>query len=415
MRLTDYSMIFIAIFLPIVIIAFVNTSFMIKSEKNEMYYKAIINSATKDAVAAMKQIESEDIDYGYSGIVDKKVSINPKAAITTYYNSLANNFGIKGNENALQRLKMYIPVIAVIDYDGIYIHSLEETTAGKIEFVTKPKIKYTYTYVIAKKEINPITHEKEYDIINAAGDVNLGALEMLSDVIYEITYTMDDYVYLNIYKRSHFDVEAEKKNLVVNKGFYLTDMENNLELVYSEDLSSDQESALREKIVKHLSEMRKDVIARIGMKHISYAINHHNDFSGLTGIDYKFTFTVDSDTSWFETMNGIGIISVIQGISLGNRYLNYKSYSAAELSETRKYYVSAALEADTKEPEPVAGIPVEKEKRYYLEYNLYHASTKCLVYEYYISMAKDTVVPIYYQSKAAAATQGYYACPICKP
>ena len=49
----------------------------------------------------MKQIESEDIDYGYSGIVDKKVSINPKAAITTFYNSLANNFGVKDNKNVI--------------------------------------------------------------------------------------------------------------------------------------------------------------------------------------------------------------------------------------------------------------------------------------------------------------------------
>ncbi len=412
MKLTDYSMVFIAIFLPIVIIAFVNTSFMIKSEKNEIYYKAIINSATKDAVAAMKQVEGSDIDYGYSGIVDKKVSINPEQAIKTFYNSLANNFGVKDNVNALERLKMFIPVIAIIDYDGIYIHSLEDTSGGKIEFVTKPKVKYTYTYVIAKQEVDPITHEKKYDIINTTDVENIGLLEMLSNVIYEITYTMDDYVYLNIYQRSGFDAASEKKNLLVSKGFYLTDMENNKELVYTEDLASDQESELRERIVSHLSEKRRDIIAKTGMKHISYAINHHNDFAGHTGIDYKFTFAVDSDTAWFETMNGIGIISVVQGISLGNRYLNYKSYSAAELSETRKYYVSAALEEDTKEPETPGAV---KEERYYLEYDLYHASTKCLVYEYYISMAKDTVVPTYYQSKAQAATQGYYACPICKP
>ena len=198
MKLTDYSMVFIAIFLPIVIIAFVNTSFMIKSEKNEIYYKAIINSATKDAVAAMKQVEGSDIDYGYSGIVDKKVSINPEQAIKTFYNSLANNFGVKDNVNALERLKMFIPVIAIIDYDGIYIHSLEDTSGGKIEFVTKPKVKYTYTYVIAKQEVDPITHEKKYDIINTTDVENIGLLEMLSNVIYEITYTMDDYVYLNI-------------------------------------------------------------------------------------------------------------------------------------------------------------------------------------------------------------------------
>ena len=114
-------------------------------------------------------------------------------------------------------------------------------------------------------------------------------------------------------------------------------------------------------------------------------------------------------------MNGIGVISVIQGISLGNRYLNYKAYSAAELTETKKYYASLALESDTQIPVLVGGILGEKEERYYLEYNLYHASTKCPVYEYYISMTKSVVMPTYYQSRADAATQGYYACPICKP
>ena len=408
MKITDFALIFLAIFLPVVIIAYVNTAFLVQSEKNEMYYKTIINSATKDAVAAMKQIESTDVDYGYSGIVDKKISINAGEAIKAYYNSLANNFGIKGNETALERLKMYIPVIAVIDYDGLYIHSIEETTSGQIVFTTKPKVKYTYTYAIVTDLLDPITNEVTYGIVDVSIEENLNAYTMLSDVVYEISFTMDDYIYINIYRRSD-------KKLLVSKGFYLTDMANNQDLVYSDDLVSEEERAIREKIVKLLSEMRKDIIARTGMKHISYAINNHNNYARLTGIKYKFTFVVDSDTAWYETMNGIGVISVIQGISLGNRYLNYKAYSAAELTETKKYYASLALESDTQIPVLAGGILGEKEERYYLEYNLYHASTKCPVYEYYISMTKSVVMPTYYQSRADAATQGYYACPICKP
>ena len=75
MKLTDFALIFIAIFLPVVVIVYVNTSFVVKAEKQEMYYKNMINSSITDAVSSMKQIENEDvdIDYGYSGIKDKKV------------------------------------------------------------------------------------------------------------------------------------------------------------------------------------------------------------------------------------------------------------------------------------------------------------------------------------------------------
>ena len=408
MKLTDFALIFLAIFLPIVIITFINTSYVVKSEKNEMYYKTIINSATKDAVAAMKQVENENIDYGYSGIVDKKVSINPDEAIRAYFNSLAHNFGIEGNADAIGRLKMYIPVVAVVDYDGIYIHSLEETTGKSLKFTTKPKVRYTYTYAIITDYLDPITGEVTYGMTNVVDTNNLAGESLLSNVIYEITFTMDDYIYLNVYR---IDTGA----IVISKGFYLTDMENNKELVYTEKLASDTERALRERIVKHLSEMRKDVIAKVGMKHISYAINNHNKYARNTGLKYKFTFTVDSDTAWYETMSGIGVISVIQGISLGNRYLNYKSYSAAELSEAKKYYASVALDIDTEPPAPVGGVVPEKEDRYYLEYNLYHASSRCPVYDYYLSMTKDVVTPTFYRSRADAATQGYYSCPICKP
>ena len=91
-------------------------------------------------------------------------------------------------------------------------------------------------------------------------------------------------------------------------------------------------------------------------------------------------------------------------LSLGNRNLNYISYSASELKEAKKYYVSVALASD-----------VDDEDKSYLRQNLYHAHDTCPIYEYYLNNRKEVITPIYYLSRADAATQGFYSCPVCKP
>ena len=167
------------------------------------------------------------------------------------------------------------------------------------------------------------------------------------------------------------------------------DNSNNINLVYEGiyTMTSGQKSKLRSDIVKALTNMKSEVIGRTGMKEISYAINKHNDYAGQAGINYTFNFSVESDLAWYETMDGIGMIAIIQGISLGNRYLNYKAYSKG----------------------------VELEDKAYLTKNLYHISNKCNVYLEYANSTEEKAVPSFYSKKADAATQGYYPCPICKP
>lgn len=97
MKITDFALIFVGITLPIIITVYVNVSFTIKAEEQEMYYKKIINSALNDASDQMKEVENEDnkIDYGYSGESDNKISVNANIAVDTFMNSLYNNFNIK--------------------------------------------------------------------------------------------------------------------------------------------------------------------------------------------------------------------------------------------------------------------------------------------------------------------------------
>lgn len=407
MKLTNFALIFVAILLPIIVLVFVNTSFVVKSEKQEMYYKNLINSAITDAVSSMKHVENEDanIDYGYSGKTDKKVSVNADVAISTFYNSLSNNFNVKNNKLSLDRLKMYIPVVAVLDYDGIYIHSAEENENKEIQFITKPKVYYTYSYVITKST-DPITGAKTYNIVSLEELDNFNTLIKGGNYIYEVNFTMDDYITLSIYRFGEEDperliTEGPVSEVVYTQGFYLNDNLNNSEVVYSKmPIDSTTRNKLKKDIIKYLNDIKETTIAKIGMEEISYAINKHNDYSKNQGIKYNFAFSVESDAAWLETMDGIGMIAMIQGINLGNRYLNYKAYSASDLILSRKYYVSKG---------------VEDKDLAYLSKNLYHGSEQCNVYINYKNSTKEQIIPSYYSSRADAATQGFYPCPVCKP
>lgn len=406
MKLTDFALIFVAILLPILIIVFINTSFVVKAEKQEMYYKNLINSAVEDAVSSMKHIENEnkDIDYGYSGIVDKKVSVNATTAINTLYNSLANNFNIQGNEKSIEDLKMYIPAVAILDYDGIYIHSAQQDEDGNIQFITKPKVYYTYSYVIAKNVTGYLN--TEYTMVPLEEATNLESLNIWNGYIFEVNFTMDDYIYLNVYSTTH---TGKIDKTVLSKNFYLTDAKNNNVLIEPEPendgvdkMLSSKKFSLKMNIIDKLNEVRKEVIAKIGMKEISSAVNKHNVFARQLDINYTFKFSVESDEAWYETMDGIGMIAVIQGISLGNRYLNYKAYSASDLIATNKYYLSK-------------GVTVEGKDVAYFEKDLYHVSKNCRVYIEYLNSTNEKITPSYYTKRAEAATQGFYPCPICKP
>lgn len=408
MKLTDLSLIFIVVLLPIVIIVYVNTSFVIRAEREEMYYKNMITAAVTDATNAMKVVENEDgkIDYGYSGIVDNKVSVNADVAVDTFFTSLYNNMGIKGNAGSEQSLKSYIPALAIIDYDGIYIYSAEEVD-GDIEYVLKPKKYFTYTYYIQKNT---------KDILEYTSDVQ--ASTVFAGLVYQVVFTQDDYVFLNIYHIEDGRVKKLDKEYI--DGFYLTDYANNTWLVgeYMELYQLEKENRMtsteiRNKIVEVveiLQEQRKQVIAKICMEELSFAVNQHNYYARKAGIRYQFNFSIQSDADWFDTVDGVGMVAVVQGISLGNRYLNYSAYSVSSLTNAKKYYLSEKM--------PKLREDVEKYEQL-VNYKYYHASNTCPIYKAYLDyteiLEKDIIAPSFMYNKEEIAANGFHACFICKP
>ena len=414
MKITDFCLIFIAITLPIIIVVYINVSFTIKAEEQEMYYQNLINAAIEDATTEMKQVENEDknIDYGYSGETDKKVSVNAEIGKTAFFNALYNNFGIKGNEAAKRYLQIFVPALVVIDYDGLWVSSIEEYEKDGqtvTEHAVKPKKKFTYTYYI----LNDKDKDKTYKIVSASEykfDENVQSA-------HTVEFTMDDY----ITHRGQIYNHGKAKETLSERTFYLADTRigslvtgdvmvtiNNAALYNNSSSEDDFNIKMIEKVVNHLREKKKEVMVETITNEVAYSVNANNFYASSAGVNYDFVFPPMEAEQMGEYINDIGILAFIQGLSIGNRYLDTKAYSVTRLELVNKYYLSV------------------KSNNSKFNMNLYHMSQKCP--EYRVSI-HEKITPSYVITKQQASSaiavygeennkvkaMGFYPCPICNP
>ncbi len=392
MKITDFSLIFIGIILPIIIIVYVNVSYTIKAEEQELYYKKIINQAVEDAANQMKEVESSDaeIDYGYSGLQNKKISVNAQIGVDTFLNSLYNNFGIKGNQAAEQYLQLFVPAIAIVDYNGVTVSSIEnfdENGQSVIRHSVKPKRYYSYSYSIM-----------------TGGQVVDGIVPS-ADSIHTIEFTMDDYVtHRGSYKYlgQFVDIAKDDYSRSTVQTFYLSDDANNSVLVAGNYGNKAQ-------IVEMLRAKRKEIISKTVTEEMAYAVNANNSYARAAGITYNFVFPETTQDEMYETIENVGMLAFVQGISIGNKYLNTKAYGISKLDLVTKYYLS---------------VPTDYSN---FKMNLYHKDPNCP--EYQVSK-HDGITPYFVTTKQQAASakatlknddgenvpiQGFYPCPLCRP
>lgn len=413
MKITDFALIFVGITLPIIITVYVNVSFTIKAEEQEMYYKKIINSALNDASDQMKEVENEDnkIDYGYSGESDNKISVNANIAVDTFMNSLYNNFNIKGNKTAEQYLQYFIPAIAIIDYNGVQVSSIEEFTENGqnvIKHVLKPKKYYSYTYYLYTDVNNAgkLSYTDDYEVAKS----NLRSTHV-------IEFTMDDY----ITHRGYINKRSGKVTEIPVSSFYISDTKNNLALIdeKNRDINSISDTSkieLLKNVVSNLQNKRKQVIINSIQDEMEYATNNNNSYASQAGIRYNFVFPTLEEGEMESQIQNVGIMALVQGISIGNRYLNVRAYSTAKLTQTTRYYLSIP-KVNKNEGEP-------NYSKYNL--NLFHKDVNCP--EYRVS-THENITPSFLFTKQQAASvkavlkegntyitlEGFYPCPICNP
>ncbi len=426
MKITDYALIFIAVTIPFMLMAYVNIAFIIRTYQQEMYYQRVIDSAVEDSINQMKTIENDEVlnDYGYSGEVDNKISINAEVAVSTFFDSFYNNLDLYADKATQELIQYYVPVIAVIDYNGVYISSIEKID-GLARHVLKPKRYFSYTYALDKDgnyyTIKDNKWVKENNINEITDDVIMpDDYDKHFVSLHSVEFTTDDRIFHTVrQKKIEYNVPIISDGKVIGltskekwvqldtKEFYMSDEENNERLFLGVE-GSNLETA-KSVILNNLKSIRKEVLVDIVTEELTYAANKNNEFAHERGISYNFSFTVDSDDEMYNYIQNVGMLALVQGIKVGNKYLNYKAYNVSDLVLTHKYYLTESPAGESK-----------------FASRLYHKTKDCLEYKAY---AKDTVVTnnkvygvynISYNqnityTKEMAAILGYYPCPLCNP
>lgn len=413
MKITDLTLVFVAVLLPVMVILYINISFNIKAGEQELYYKKIIDTAAQDAANQMKEVENEDttIDYGYSGNENEKVSVNSQIAVDTFFNNLYNNFGIKGNDAAQRYLQLFVPAIAIIDYDGVQISSIETYTKNGesiTEHTLKPKRYYTFDYTIVPK-----SDGSGYTMAN-------GIVETNAKSFHHVEFTMDDY----ITHRYSDNTSGDNTNV---KSFYIEDSQNNKDLI-----GGINDNALLNEVTTKLKEMRKDILVDTVVKEMTYAVNNNNFYARNAGITYTFAFPTTTQDEMYASIENIGFMAFVQGISIGNKFLNTKAYGINSLELSTRYYFS-----------------INENDTYHIDVNYYHKDVNCPLYKSLMNK-KDAsgnptdnprpeikLTPRYVSSKQQATMAnvlwtkttgsgenkvvdhkeytGFYPCPVCNP
>lgn len=297
MKITDWSIIFVLIAMPIMLLAGWHTEQLRQSRITEITYTTALRTAVQDAGMVLTGNHLQAYEYGYSSL--KHSRADKEAALEALITSLGHNLGIADDPLAMIELMRYIPAVVVIDYDGYYVYELVEGTDEN------NNIAATHQWLPKK----PYVYEDQ------AGQ--------------SIAFTLDQQVTV-INHQNGESVQGLREELT---GSNLPD------LLKNEDL---------------FEQVRRATIVHGIEAELARAIERHNVLMRRLGWKYLFTMPTIPQEAWSNTLDEPGILVFLQGIPAGiGQYNNYalgggrkvksRPYFAGEDPLTGLRYVSDGL------------------------------------------------------------------------
>lgn len=181
MKIQSLAIIFIIIIMPITIVLSEYVNNKITTATTELDYNTRLLNATYDSIKAY-QLNTVNNEFG--DIPNSKIT-DIEAAVTTFYNSLANNFSFTGyNPDVMNE---YVPAVAFTLYDGYYIYSPFKNTLTGVDTTTDDgdDVDYDETYSKPNKITNGL---KPYIYYSAR------YVDSTKNWDFIITYTLDNYI-----------------------------------------------------------------------------------------------------------------------------------------------------------------------------------------------------------------------------
>ena len=379
MKIQHWAIIFLIIIIPFSIVCRNVINNKILTLRDETRYNNIIDNASFDAVAQLKEFDNE---FGLGKNIPLNKSIM-NAVIDRFFNTLCVNFNLPANREVAEAyFDRYIPAIVIIGYDGLYVYSCENTNEG-YKFVLKPKIPYAYKVPNSTMTINftldnyvkvyipDETFVQGYELedgstsgthviggyvgvnpdfngdgindiiqgnynpygisLNSENDIkNFLASVMVKSQTNDGNLSFFLYTWGNaagVYWNSN-STPGKLKELLVTDGKisdsqllnYQADFSNvNVDYQYDDDMQVIGDASLFHKT-------RRDTIIDTITKTLQFEFNEHNAYAKALGVTYNFVLPSISRDQWNNTIDDMSVLSFIQGLPIGTD-LFYNNYS----------------------------------------------------------------------------------------
>lgn len=137
MKITDFAVIFILLFLPFSVVSDLRVQNQREVQQLEMKYTSALRTAAQDAGVVLSQNERQEREAGYGS--DKFFRVDKEEALHTFLHTLFLNMGIDGDTVAQRALLDYMPALMILDYDGYYVFASESYTDEHGQAVQGPK------------------------------------------------------------------------------------------------------------------------------------------------------------------------------------------------------------------------------------------------------------------------------------
>ena len=287
-----YVIIFMAVMMSLFGIVSSQTDLQTAANIKNRQYTKYLTSATTDAASEMVTEAKEAVVMPYKSSRERVVN--------TFFSSLAVNFGYDTGED-LTKLRMYVPVVCMIDTDGYYI-------AYNKDFITPDGVPSLESAITT---INTWSNSTAHIIIR----YYLGN---------KVDVTFNDNKF---FTGKYSEIYNEVLKQYGNSSVYVTELKS---LGFNDRYEFER--------------IRNETIIQDIQDKVEYYINNQNKVAAALQPEYIFEMPLTKSDDWVRLLENPTVISFMQGIRISDtaKYLNIYSLGGGEVRRDRATHYNSA-------------------------------------------------------------------------